>query len=220
VSALRAGPAVLVASTPVPRLRFRLPLLVLAVFGLVAGACTDEGELGGPNVGGSLAATVGSFDYTTGDLQDEVEQWAINPLFLGQVLQIADVGVEGRRSADLVAFVLSHRVITAQARQLAAATGFEPTDADVVAILEQLDQAFPAPGTGGPLFQVYDDEFRRQLAVDFLFQQHLSTLDPSTLDVPEVQINPRYGSFVDEDRGLGRVVPPSGPALAPLPILP
>lgn len=193
--------------------RFRFPLFLLAVLGLLAGACAQDGELGGPDIGGSLAASIGSFDYTSAELQTEVEAWASNPAFLSQVLEIPDLGMPGRRSADVVAFVLSHRVISEQARQVAPE--LEPTEADVAALLDQLDQAFPDPETGEPLFQVYDEEFRRSLARDFIFQQNLSSIDPAAVAVPDVTINPRYGSFEDQDRGLGRVVPPSGPVPAP-----
>lgn len=194
----------------------RLPLVLLVLFGLVAAGCADDSELGGPTVGGALAASVGSFQYTTADLEAEVEQWAANPAFMTQVLQIPDVGAPGRRNADFVAFVLSHRVLSEQSRQMAAeSTGYQPSEGEIAALLDQIDAAFPDPGTGGPLFQAYDDEFRQGLGVDFAYQQNLGTIDPSTTEPPEVTINSRYGSFEDQDRGIGRVSPPNGPLPQP-----
>lgn len=190
---------------------FRLPLLLLVAVGLVAAGCSDDGELGGPTIGGSLAASVGDFDYTHDDLEDEVEQWAINPAFMTQVLQIADIGAPGRRNADFVAFVLSHRTLSEQARQLANAVGYAPSEDEQNALLDQIDNAFLDPGTGGSLFEVYSDDFRRRLAADFAYQQNLGTIDPEAANVPAVSINPRYGSFEDQDRGIGRVNPPDGP---------
>ena len=197
------------------RIRLRLSLLLLAVLGLAAGACSDDGELGGPSIGGTLAASVGSFEYTASDLEDEVEAWASNPDFLAQVLQITDVGEPGRRSADLTAFVLSHRIITEQGRQIAEATGYEPSDQEVDALIAQIDQAFADPASGESSFQAYSEDFRRQLGRDFSYQQNLSTVDPETADVPDVAVNPRFGTFQDQDRGLGQVLTPTGPAPAP-----
>ena len=190
-------------------------LLLLAVLGTTLGACTDDAELGGPRLGGTAAASIGSFRYSTADLEDEVEDWASNPEFLAQVLQIEDVGSANRRPAQLVAFVLSHRVITEQAKQLAEATGFELADGQVDQLLTEIDGSFPDPTTGEPLFGRYRDQFRRRVATDFVFQQNLANIDPSSVQVPDVAVNPRYGSFEDQDRGLGRVVPPSGPAPPP-----
>ena len=194
------------------------PLLVLlVVLGSAFGACSGDGELGGPSIGGTLAASVGSFEYSASELEDEVEEWASNPAFLSQVLQITDPGQPGRRSADLVAFVLSHRIISEQGRQLAG--DYEPSDEEIDALIAQIDQAFADPATGASAFQAYSEEFRRQLGADFSYQQNLSTVDPETAEVPEVAVNPRYGEFQDQDRGLGQVVTPDGPVqpLTPAP---
>lgn len=201
-----------------PDLRIaRIPVLLLAISALLLGACADDGELGGPTFGGSLAASVGSFEYTNADLEGEVEAWAVNPNFMTQVLGIADVGREGRRSSDLVSFVLSHRVLTEQSRQLAEATGYEPSPEEIDALVSQIDQAFVDPGTGGALFQVYDEDFRQRLGRDFAYQQNLQTVDATGVEVPEVDVNPRYGSFENQDRGVGRVNPPAGPLPQPAP---
>ena len=192
-----------------------LPLLLLAVLGLAVGSCADDAEIGGPRLGGASAATVGSFRYSTADLEDEVEQWASNPVFLEQVLQLTDIGEPNRRPAPLVAFVLSHRVISEQARQMAEGGDVRPTDQDVEQLIAQIDGSFTDPQTGEPLFAGYDEGFRRRLGRDFVFQQNLQNIDPSTAEVPEVAVNPRYGSFEDQDRGLGQVVPPSGPLPPP-----
>ncbi len=196
---------------------FRLPVLLVAVFGLLVGACATDGELGGPAVGGSLAASVGSFGYTSAELEDEVEAWAVNPNFMTQVLGITDIGDSGRRSSELVSFVLSHRVLTEQSRQLAEAGGYEPTQEEIDTLVAQIDQAFVDSSTGGPLFRVYDEAFRQRLGRDFAYQQNLQTVEATDLQAPEVEVNPRYGSFEDQDRGIGRVNPPAGPLPQPTP---
>jgi hypothetical protein len=192
-------------------------LILLVALGTALGACSGDGELGGPALGGTLAASVGSFQYSASDLEDEVEQWASNPAFLSQVLQITDPGQPGRRSADLVAFVLSHRIISEQGRQLAG--DYEPSDEEIDALIAQIDQAFADPATQESAFRGYSEEFRRQLGVDFSYQQNLSAVDPESVTVPEVAVNPRFGAFQDQDRGLGQVVTPDGPVqpLTPAP---
>lgn len=192
-----------------------MPLLLLATFGLVLGACSDDGELGGPTVGGALAARIGSFEYTSADLEDEVEQWAQSPGFLTEAVGVSDLGRPGRRSSEFVAFVLSHRVVSEQSRQLARAAGYEPSPEEISGLLGQVDQTFLDPGTGGPLFQGYGDDFRQRIGRDFAYQQNLQNVDAASADVAEVMINPRYGTFEDQDRGLGRVTPPEGPRPAP-----
>jgi hypothetical protein len=198
---------------------FRIPLLLVALLGLFVAGCGDDGELGGPGVGGTVAMQVGSFEYTSADLETEVEAWAANPVFLSQVVGIEDIGVEGRRSSELVTYVLSHRVISEIGEQLAPTNGFEVTDADVQQVIAQVDSSFPDQTTGGPLFGAYPEEFREKIGRDFVFQDNL--LDPENgvdldeADVPTVTVNPRYGEYQDLDRGLGQVVSPSGPAPQP-----
>ena len=192
-----------------PRSRPLLLLFVLAT--LVLGACGEDGELGGPSFGGSLAARVGPFEYTSAELQDEVEQWASNPDFLAQALQISELGEANRRPSQLVAFVLYHRVLSERGRLLAEAEGFTPTDDQLDGLIQEVDGAIPDPATGEPLFRRYSDEFRRQLARDCAYQ---SRLDPSA-PAPKIAINPRYGDYVEDGSGLGQVVPPTGPRPAP-----
>lgn len=194
-----------------PRSRPLLLLLLVVIAGFALGACSGDGELGGPNLGGSLAASIGSFEYTSADLEDEVEQWASNPDFLAQALQISEIGEAHRRPSQLVAFVLYHRVLSERGRQVAEAQGFAPTDDQLEGLIQEVDGAIPDPATGEPLFRRYTDEFRRQLARDFAYQ---SQLDPST-PAPKIAINPRYGEYVEDGSGLGQVVPPTGPRPAP-----
>jgi hypothetical protein len=195
----------------VRRPRPRPLLLVIAVSALVLGACGGDGELGGPNLGGSLAASIGSFEYTNADLEDEVEQWASNPDFLAQALQISEIGEADRRPSQLVAFVLYHRVLSERGRQLAEDAGFTPTAEQIEGLIQEVDGAVPDPATGEPLFRRYSDEFRRQLARDFAYQSQLDPASPA----PKIAINPRYGDYVEDGSGLGQVVPPTGPRPAP-----
>ena len=71
---------------------------------------------------------------------------------------------------------------------------------------------------------VMEEEFRVQIGRDFVFQDNLlnpaSGLDLDAVDVPAVEVNSRYGSFEDLDRGLGQVVPPAGALPQPTPPLP
>lgn len=204
----------LVASRPVrrPAPRLRLPLLIVAVLGLLVSGCADDGEIGGPSVGNAVAMRVGDFTYTVADLEEEVELWASNPVFLNQVVQIGDLGTEGRRSAALVTYVLSHRVLSELGRQLAG-DDLDVSDDAVEAIVTQVDQQFPDPTTGGPLFGAYDDAFRNQIGTDFVYQDNLlgGGVDLDSADVPEVGVNPRFGEYQDLDRGLGQVIPNEGP---------
>ena len=185
----------------------RLPLLLLVVVGLVAGGCSGQGELGGPTVGGALAASIGSYQYTTADLQTEVETWASDATTASQAFGVPDLGSPGRRNADFVAAVLSFRVVAQQSRQLGAATGFTPPADQVSQAVDQLKSNFSH----------YDDAFITALAEDLLYQQNLTSIDPSTVDVPDVVVNPRYGTFRDQGSGIGVVDPPSGPRPQPVP---
>ncbi len=195
-----------VASPPVRRLLFRLPLVLLIVAaGLVVSGCSDNGELGGPTIGGSLAASVGSFQMTNSDLESEVEEWATDPQ-IGTAFSVQDLGQPGERNAAFVAAVLSFRVASQQSRQLAAASGYTPPDDQVAQAESSLKANFPA----------YGDDFIRRLAEDLLYQDHIASIDPTTFKAPAVEVNPRYGSFEDKGSGVGVVVPPSGAQPAPV----
>ena len=85
------------------RRRIRPTLTLLLVLGLAAGACADDGELGGPRVGGALAASVGPSEYTAADLEDDVDALAANPEFVNQAVGLPEVGEPGRRPSQLVA---------------------------------------------------------------------------------------------------------------------
>lgn len=193
----------------------RLPLLLIALLGLLAAACSDDGELGGPSIGGGLAASVGSFEYTADDLEEEVELWAARPELVAQAFGVQDVGEPGRRSSELTAAVLSLRVQMAQGRQVADTTGFEPTGTAVEELLEQFDLQFV--GTeGAQLFKDFSPEFRRRFAADFLYREDMLQRNAGgPVEVPRAVVDPRYGTFVDQNRGLGIVVPPTGPQPAP-----
>lgn len=191
----------------------RARLVALALAALLVGGCATAGSLGGPAIGGSLAAQVGDLDYTHADLRDDVEAWAANPEFLATVLGITDVGTPGARPISLVTFVLSHEIMTAQSRAYAAQVGYE-LDPDYSAqILDQIDAQFVG-SIGEPLFRGYPDAFRTQLADDFQYQDNLlNTADPATLDVPSPIVNPRYGTFDTQNGGIGQVVAPEGARL-------
>lgn len=187
-------------------------LVVVAALGL--GACTDSGELGGPSVGGTLAARIGDVQYTNADLEDEVELWASNPEFLLGI-GVGQAGAPGRRSASLVAFVLSHRVLSEQARLMSAEAGLEPTQADIDAVIAQVDQGFAAPG-GGSVFAAYPEDFRQQLGRDLSYQNNLQMLLSSGAAAPSAEVSSRYGSIEEIEAGLFQVRPPQGPAPSPL----
>ena len=124
--------------------------------------------------------------------------------------------MEGRRSSELVTYVLSHRVISELARQLSEDTGFQVADAAVQAVIADVDAGFPDPNTGGPLFGAYAEEFRQLIGRDFVVQENLfQAVDLNLADVPSVSVNPRYGTYQDLDRGLGQVIGPEGPRPAP-----
>jgi len=215
--------------------RTRSPLLLLlAVLGLVAGACAGDGELGGPTLGGTPAAVVGDVDLTNADLQDEVEAWASNPPLL-QAIGVQGIGTEGRRPSTLVSFVLSHRIVSEQARLMLrearrqadrgevdlAEAGVdgellgEPGDAEVDEILAQLDQQFTGP-EGFSLFAGFDEDFRRSLAEDLAYQERLNQIVPLGIEAPEVSVNPRWGVAEVGQGGIVQVRPPTGPLPAPL----
>lgn len=211
-------------------------LLVLALLSLtlLAGACAGDGELGGPTIGGTPAATVGDDTVSNGDLADEVEAWAANPAML-QAIGVGDIGDEGRRTAAIVTFVLSHRIVTEQARamlvearDLAARNEVDlaemgvsgealadPTDEEVDAILQQLDQQFTSP-EGEQVFAAYPAEFRRDLARDLAFQERLQFPLQLGVEAPEVSVNPKFGTAEVLQGGIVQVVPPVGPRPAPL----
>lgn len=203
----------LVASLPVrPTARPLLALVLLVA--VLLGACTDDGELGGPAIGGTLAAKVGSFEYSSADLENEVELWASNPAFLS-LLQITDLGAPGRRSSDLVIFVLSNRVVSQQARAVGTAQGYEPTADEIDEVLRQIDANFVDPSSGTQVFGLFPADFRQVLGADLAFQSQLQSFDPSQADVPAVQVNPRYGTVELDGLGFAQVQPPTGPLPVP-----
>ena len=211
-------------------MRRRSPLLVLvAVLALLGGACAGDGELGGPALGGTPAAVVGDHEVTNADLRDEVEKWSANPAML-QAIGITELGREGRRSTEVVSFVLSHRIVSEQARLMLlearrmadrgevdlAELGVDgevladPTDEEIDVILEQLDQQFPSP-QGGSVFQAFPQDFRETLARDLAFQDRLQTIVQLGVEAPEVSVNPRFGEPEVLQGGIVQVTPPTGP---------
>lgn len=220
-----------VRTTRRPRL---LPALALLVLSLVASACAGDGELGGPTIGGTPAATVGDTTVSSSDLADEVEQWAANPAML-QAIGVPDIGSEGRRASALVSFVLSHRIVSEQARtmlddarDLAASNEVDldeagvsgealadPAEQEVDAILAQLDQQFTSPD-GQQIFGAYPEEFRRRLATDLAFQERLPVPLQLGVEAPDVSVNPKFGTTEVLQGGIVQVVGPVGPRPAPL----
>ena len=199
-----------------PRRRIRPALTLLLVLGLGAGACADDGEIGGPRVGGALAASIGSFEYSADELEEDVDSLAANPDFVSQAIGLPEVGEPGRRPSQLVAFTLLFNARAERGRQVADdIEGLEPpTDAQIEDLISQLDQQYVGPA-GGSLFQQYPDPFRREFAEDFAYFDLLRRIDPSTTDLPAVAVNPRFGTFVPGSDGLGTVRPPEGPAPPP-----
>jgi len=220
-----------VRTTRRPRVLLVLALLSLT---LLAGACAGDGELGGPTIGGTPAATVGDEAVSNDQLADEVEAWAANPAML-EAIGVGDIGDEGRRTAAVVTFVLSHRIVTEQARamlvearDLAARNEVDlaeigvsgealsdPTDEEVDAILQQLDQQFTSP-EGEQVFAAYPADFRRDLARDLAFQERLQFPVQLGVEAPEVSVNPKFGTAEVLQGGIVQVVPPVGPRPAPL----
>jgi len=210
--------------------RTRSPLLVLLVLlGLVAGACAGDGELGGPTLGGTPAAVVGDHEITNADLAEETEDWGANPAML-QAIGLQSTGSPGKRSTELVAFVLSHRIVSEQARLLLADARrqadrgevdlaeagvdgeqlAEPEDAELDQILEQLDQQFTGPD-GVSVFRGFGEEFRRTLARDLAYQDRLQQVLQLGLEAPEVSVNPKWGQAQVLQGGIVQVAAPSGP---------
>lgn len=211
-------------------------LVVLALFALslVAGACAGDGELGGPTIGGTPAATIGDESVSSDQLADEVEAWASNPAML-QAIRVPEIGEEGRRASALVSFVLSHRIVSEQARAMLAearrmaadnevdlaemgvsgeALG-DPAEEEIDSILEQLDQQFTSP-EGEQIFTAYPPDFRRSLAEDLAFQERLQLAVQLGVEAPEVSVNPKYGTAEVLQGGIVQVVGPVGPLPAPL----
>lgn len=215
--------------------RPRLPvLLALVALSLLAGACAGDGELGGPTIGGTPAATIGDEAVSSDELADEVEAWAANPAML-QAIGVAELGEQGRRASALVSFVLSHRIVSEQARamlvearDLAAADEVDlaalgvsgealsdPTDEEIDAVLAQLDQQFTSP-EGEQVFAAYPAEFRQRLARDIAYQERLQFPLQLGIEAPEVSVNPKFGTTEVLQGGIVQVVGPVGPRPAPL----
>lgn len=197
----------------------RLATAILLAAALAVGACSESGELGGPSIGGTNAAVIGDFELSSADLEAEVEAWATQPEFLRQVLQIEDPGAPGRRSVELVTFVISHRVLSERGRQIMEQTGAEVVQTEVDAILQQIDASFLDVNTGTPILALYPEEFRQSLGEDFVRQTRLSEADLTTLTLPEVAVNPRYGTAEEQTFGFVQILPPEGPRPAPLNLL-
>lgn len=216
-------------------MRTRSPLLLLlAVLGLLGGACAGDGELGGPTIGGTPAAVIGDDELSNADLQTEVERWAANPPML-QAIGVQGLGQEGRRPSSLVTFVLSHRIVSDQARLMLAEARrqaergeidlaeagvdgellAEPDQAQLEQILQQLDQQFTGP-EGFSLFAGFDEAFREDLARDLAYQERLQQVVQLGIEAPEVSVNPRWGQAEVLQGGLVQVSPPVGPSPAPL----
>lgn len=185
--------------------------LVLVVLGLVATGCADDGELGGPQIGGSSAASIGNVDLTSADLEAEVEAWASNPGFVGEAIGLTELGAPGRRSGDLVAFVLGFRIVTEQAKQLADEQGVPINDGAIDQGIQQLDAQFTDPSTGTPLFAGYSDDFRREIVTSLAWQDTLNQTLAAGGEPPPASVNPRYGNAVDVGSGIVQVERPSGP---------
>lgn len=211
-----------------------LPALALLALSLVAGACAGDGELGGPTIGGTPAATVGDETVSSGELSDEVEAWAANPAML-EAIGVPEIGTEGRRASSLVSFVLSHRVVSEQARAMlaeardqAAANEVDlaemgvdgealadPSEEEIDGILAQLDEQLTTPD-GQQIFGDYPDEFRRRIATDLAFQERLQLPLQLGIEAPDVSVNPKYGTTQVLQGGIVQVVAPEGPRPAPL----
>jgi len=209
-------------------------VLVALLLALLAGACAGDGEIGSPTLGGTPAAKVGDFEITNADLRDDVERWAANAEML-QAIGVRDLGAAGRRSAQLVAFVLSHEIVSEQARLMLrdvrakadsgeidlAELGIDgealgdPGDDEIRTMLDELDQGFSGPD-GRSLFAEFSDDFRRQLAIDLLYQDRLGVVMQAGIPAPEVEVNPRYGTVELVQGGIAQVRPPSGPRPAPI----
>lgn len=192
----------------------RAPFVLVALLALVGGACGGTGELGGPTPGGTVAAKVGDVEITNAALEDETELWALNPEFL-QAVGVEDPGRPGRRTTALTSFVLSHRILSEQAKQLSAATGYTPTQDEVDQVIASIDQNFTAPGAAGSLFEVYPEPFRQRLGHDLAYQNNLQNQFGPDTTAPDVEVNPRYGRADVLDGGLVQVSPPTGPLPSP-----
>lgn len=195
------------------RLPARLSVL-LVTLGLVVGACVDAGELGGPSIGGTLAAKVGDTEITNADLETQTELWAANTPFL-RLIGVESPGRPGARPTALTSFVLSHLVLSEQSRVLAGLNGFEPTDQQLDQIIATIDQQTTPPTGEPPLFAGYSEEFRRQFARDLAYQDNLRGLLDREFRAPPVEVSSRYGTVELFEGGLAQVNPPEGPRAEP-----
>jgi hypothetical protein len=180
----------------------RRSLILLVMLALALGACSGAG----PTFGGALAAKVGHKELTNQDLEDEVEAWAANPDFL-RAIGLAEVGEAGRRDAGFTAFVLTHRVISEQARLLGQQRGRVVSRSDVESMLDAILTDLPSFGD-------YSVDFQEAVAEDLAYQDLISELiDPASSEpvAPVVQVNPRYGNVVQLEFGFVQIDPPSGP---------
>lgn len=189
--------------------RSRLFAVLVAVLALVGSACTDDGEVGGPAVGGSAAVSVGDTQLSHSDLAGLVDDWALNPQFLATAVGLTDLGQPGRRPAEFVNFVVNFWVRTEQARQ-SVAVGQAPTD-DAATVITGLTQQYPE-------FAQYDESFQAEFAEALSVQNALigAVNQGVPVDVPPVEVSSRYGAATDIGVGVFNIQPPAGPKAAPV----
>lgn len=180
-------------------------LVLLAVFGT---ACVDDGELGGPSIGGSAAAVVGDSQLSHSELSDLVDKWADNPQFLSIATTVVDVGEPGRRPAALVNFVLNFWLQSEQGR---ITVGNEDDAAfEAQSVIQNLAQQFPA-------FAEFDEDFQFLIAESLSYQNALvNTVNQGmAVDIPRVEVSPRYGTAAQLGSGVVGVDPNTGPLPEP-----
>lgn len=188
--------------------RSRLLAVLVAALAVLGTACAEDGELGGPAVGGSSAAVVGDSQLSHGELSDLVDDWASNPEFLAVATSVTDVGEPGRRPAALVNFALNFWLQSEQGR---LSVGDEATAAsEAQSNLQNLTQQFPTFGD-------FDESFQMVIAEALSHQNALVTAvnQGVPVDVPGVEVSSRYGSTNELPSGVVGVDPPTGPLPEP-----
>lgn len=190
--------------------RFRLLVVLITVVAFLGGACVDDGELGGPSIGGSAAVSIGDVQLSHGELADLVDRWAPNADFLAVAAQVSDVGTEARRPAAFVNFALNFWIRTEQGRF--ATAGQANLDVE-----GQIDQVISTLTQQAPSFADYDEDFQRSVAESLVYQQALSDMVSQgvEVDLPSAEVSPRYGTIIELGRGIYGVEPPAGPREEP-----